>query len=90
MLPFKLTHVSYLLLIIITSLAGCNNKDDKGAEGAPLFKLLSPAETHVDFSNNLTEGLNTNVLVYEYFYNGGGVAVGDVNNGGYLRAAYPT
>jgi hypothetical protein len=27
--------------------------------------------------------LNTNVLMYEYFYNGGGVAVGDVNGDGY-------
>ena len=30
----------------------------------------------------LTEGLNTNVLMYEYFYNGGGVAIGDVNGDG--------
>ncbi|MEJ7830479.1 MAG: VCBS repeat-containing protein, partial [Segetibacter sp.] len=41
--------------------------------------LLPAAITHIDFNNQLTEGLNTNVLVYEYFYNGGGVAVGDVN-----------
>lgn len=50
--------------------------------GPPLFTLLSPDQTGVLFSNNLTEGLNTNVLMYEYFYNGGGVAVGDVNNDG--------
>jgi hypothetical protein len=47
-----------------------------------LFKLLSAEQTHVDFSNALTEGLNTNVLMYEYFYNGGGVAVGDLNGDG--------
>src|SRR5690606_10703807 len=51
-------------------------------ESEPLFKLLSPEETRVAFSNTLTEGLNTNVMMYEYFYNGGGVAVGDVNNDG--------
>lgn len=48
----------------------------------PLFTLLTPEQTHVDFTNLLYEGLNTNVLLYEYFYNGGGVAVGDVNNDG--------
>ena len=47
-----------------------------------IFTLLPAAETGVDFSNTLTEGLNTNVLMYEYFYNGGGVAVGDLNGDG--------
>ncbi|MBO0948365.1 VCBS repeat-containing protein [Fibrella forsythiae] len=51
-------------------------------EGPALFTLLSPEKTHITFTNELTEGLNTNVLMYEYFYNGGGVAVGDVNNDG--------
>ncbi|MBC3787186.1 VCBS repeat-containing protein [Spirosoma utsteinense] len=50
--------------------------------GPPLFTLLSPDQTGVTFSNNLTEGLNTNVLMYEYFYNGGGVAIGDLNGDG--------
>ncbi|HEY8935061.1 MAG TPA: VCBS repeat-containing protein [Cyclobacteriaceae bacterium] len=44
-----------------------------------LFTLLSSAQTHIDFSNILNEGLNTNILMYEYFYNGGGVATGDFN-----------
>ncbi|MEJ7684158.1 MAG: hypothetical protein WKG06_41155 [Segetibacter sp.] len=43
---------------------------------------MPSSQTHVDFANSLTEGLNTNVLIYEYFYNGGGVAVGDVNGDG--------
>ena len=50
---------------------------------SPMFTLLPSAKTNIDFSNTLTEGLNTNVLMYEYFYNGGGVAVGDVNGDGY-------
>ncbi|MDJ1501673.1 VCBS repeat-containing protein [Xanthocytophaga agilis] len=49
---------------------------------APLLTLLPPEKTHIDFANTLTEGLNTNVMVYEYFYNGGGVAIGDVNKDG--------
>lgn len=43
------------------------------------FQLLTPAQTNIDFQNKLIEGLNTNVLMYEYFYNGGGVATGDFN-----------
>ncbi len=48
----------------------------------PIFKSLSSTESGISFQNQLTEGLNTNILVYEYFYNGGGVAVGDINNDG--------
>jgi hypothetical protein len=47
-----------------------------------LFRLLSPKETNVKFSNDINETETLNVLSYEYFYNGGGVAVGDINNDG--------
>ncbi|MEA1786415.1 VCBS repeat-containing protein [Arenibacter sp. GZD96] len=50
----------------------------------PLFTLLSPTETHIDFQNTLIEGLNTNVLMYEYLYNGGGVATADFNGDGLI------
>ena len=51
-------------------------------EEPTLFTLLSEHETKVTFQNTLKEGLNANVLVYEYLYNGGGVATGDFNNDG--------
>lgn len=53
-------------------------------ENTPLFTLLSPEKTGIDFKNILTEGLNANVLMYEYLYNGGGVATGDFNGDGLI------
>ena len=50
---------------------------------APLFTLLSPGQTNIQFSNDIREDNNANILAYEYFYNGGGVAVGDINNDGF-------
>jgi len=47
-----------------------------------MFALLPPEQTGITFNNTLDEGLNMNLLMYEYFYNGGGVAVGDVNGDG--------
>jgi len=44
-----------------------------------LFKLITTSTTNINFINTLEEGLNTNVLLYEYFYNGGGVATADFN-----------
>ena len=37
---------------------------------------------NIRFQNNIAESPGQNVLAYEYFYNGGGVAVGDLNNDG--------
>ncbi|HJP64465.1 MAG TPA: VCBS repeat-containing protein [Mucilaginibacter sp.] len=82
-----------LLFIGLIALTGCThkaeNKETSDNDSHPLFTLLTPEQTHVDFNNTLTEGLNTNVLMYEYFYNGGGVAVGDVNGDG-LQDVYFT
>ena len=71
----------WLLLVMLVS---CNSGNEAGKKAAhnPLFTLLSPDSTNIHFANTLTEGLNTNVLLYEYFYNGGGVAVADLNNDG--------
>lgn len=52
------------------------------AVAQPLFELLSPKQTNIQFVNRINETENLNVLAYEYFYNGGGVAVGDINNDG--------
>ncbi len=43
---------------------------------------MSPSQTGVNFENTLVEDTTFNFLNYLYFYNGGGVAVGDVNNDG--------
>lgn len=50
--------------------------------GQPLFTLLPARQTGISFQNTIKESAELNVLTYEYFYNGGGVAVGDINNDG--------
>jgi enediyne biosynthesis protein E4 len=75
---------SFVLLLACCSLGACHHRDSASGAAAdkPLFRLLAPEQTHIGFTNQLTEGLNTNVLMYEYFYNGGGVAIGDLNGDG--------
>src|SRR5450631_1377454 len=48
----------------------------------PVFETLSSSRTHVDFANNLEKRDLFGILYYLYYYNGGGVAIGDINNDG--------
>ncbi len=69
--------VNFVLLLV-----GCSgNNQNKTAEneGPALFTLLAADSTGITFENQLQEGPNTNVLMYEYFYNGAGVAIADLN-----------
>jgi len=47
-----------------------------------LFEKLDPFYTHIKFSNDLSYDSKFNVYTYRNFYNGGGVAIGDINNDG--------
>ncbi len=60
------------------SCVGCQ----RAAAVPPLFELVAPAASGVTFVNALPEDTAFNILTYLYYYNGGGVAAGDVNNDG--------
>ena len=46
------------------------------------FVSLPSSKTNITFSNNLENKHLFNILYYLYFYNGGGVSTGDINNDG--------
>lgn len=77
--------VKFLLpLFLIPILFACQKSDraEMAEVEDPIFQLVDSSQSHVYFRNNIIEGLNTNVLMYEYFYNGGGVSAGDLNGDG--------
>ncbi len=78
------TPFSFTLLAGLYLLCACNQAAEKQKGNTPpaLFTLMPAEKTTISFQNILTEALNTNILMYEYFYNGGGVAAGDFNNDG--------
>lgn len=73
----KKSYFPVTLVIVVLILSACQSKDD------PLFRLISPEKSGVHFNNEIIEDDTTNILEYEYVYNGGGVAVGDFNNDGF-------
>jgi hypothetical protein len=65
-----------LLFVCSFLLLNCSQKTDT------LFVSLPASETGIDFMNNVTNNDTMNIFNYRNFYNGAGVAIGDVNNDG--------
>ena len=74
-MPRFFIFVSIFFCMVV--LTGCKPENDK-----PLFTEISETYTGINFKNTLFEDGPLNVANYIYFYNGGGVAIGDINNDG--------
>src|ERR1044072_6817171 len=77
MLSFNQYKFLLAVLIIFTTIA-CNNNKQQQA----LFEVLLSSKTNIHFANNLVDHDSLNILDYLYYYNGGGVAAGDIKNDG--------
>ena len=70
--------VLFSLFIIIFS----NCSKENSANENSLFTKLESSKTGINFVNEVKNGKNMNIFKYRNFYNGGGVAIGDINNDG--------
>ena len=72
----KILKSLFLLTLFLTA---C----ESNKENSPLF-VLKEGKTGINFENNLTYTEEFNPYTYRNFFNGGGVALGDINNDGLL------
>src|SRR5450432_1825054 len=75
---FFSTITGYLLISIFLS---CHSNNEFDAPHA-LFRLLPSSQTGITFNNRVEDTKDFNIFKYRNFYNGGGVAIGDVNHDG--------
>jgi len=66
----------YFVFTLSFFLVTCKNKHQENS----LFQLME--NTGIDFQNNVEDGRLENSFLFRNFYNGGGVAIGDLNNDG--------
>jgi enediyne biosynthesis protein E4 len=68
----------YFFFFILICLSACN---DREKSSSPLFTNLA-SKSGIEFNNSLTYTERLNPYTYRNFYNGAGVAIGDLDNDG--------
>ncbi len=81
-----MNRIKFPILVACSLLLfSCNSEKEKenaNIGSQTLFTQLSATETGVDFLNSVENQKDFNIFKYRNFYNGGGVAIGDINNDG--------
>lgn len=73
---------SALIIFGLFFIGACSENEQTQTSNSKLFTSISPDKSGISFENTLFFKEHLNIIDYLYFYNGGGVAVGDVNNDG--------
>lgn len=71
----------YSLIGFLFCLYSCEKKENQKTASS-LFNSIATEQSGLEFKNDLTYTEDLNIIDYLYYYNGGGVAVGDINNDG--------
>src|SRR3982751_5218792 len=68
------------LLLYCTLVGFLYSCSDDSSTPATLFTRLPASKTGIDFSNTISYNEEFNPYTFRNFFNGGGVAIGDINN----------
>jgi hypothetical protein len=75
-----MNFVRILAIILLPGVCLFSCKQKGNDDSPPLFRLET--NTGIDFNNKVEDGKIENSFLFRNFYNGGGVAIGDINNDG--------
>src|SRR6267378_3645870 len=71
-------YLSFVLVLPAALLSSCR----RTPPAPQLFVAVAPEASGITFANALPEDSAVNIVNYLYYYNGGGVAAGDVDGDG--------
>jgi hypothetical protein len=78
---YNMSNRFVLLPLIILFFSNCSKENSQKKD--VLFYKLDASKTGITFVNEVKNGADMNIFKYRNFYNGGGVAIGDINNDGF-------
>lgn len=68
----------WMMMASCVFFSNCRQETTREQE-QPVFEWMDPSVTGIDFTNKLNPTPEMNIITYLYYYNGGGVAAGDLN-----------
>jgi len=79
-----LKYSSFLLFLFLLFACGDQQAGQQTTDNRPVFEKISASSSGIDFSNTIKENVETkeNLLDFDFFYNGAGVGIADLNNDG--------
>jgi enediyne biosynthesis protein E4 len=76
-------RLGLFVLFLWAVFPGCRSRvSNTGSLDDSLFRDIPPVNSGIRFKNQLQETDSANSIFYEYYYNGSGLAIGDLNNDG--------
>lgn len=76
-------HIFCIFILLTLFLMGCSQETEVPIKKAAIyFESISADSSGIKFKNELYHLNDLNIIEYLYYYNGGGVAIGDINNDG--------
>jgi hypothetical protein len=84
MIMKRLFHFTFLSLTLFffACQSDTPKKKPKTTQDFQVFSLIDSSESGLNFVNQIEETGNSNILLFDYYYNGSGLAVGDLDNDG--------
>jgi hypothetical protein len=76
----KARNILTFIIVTISATLQTSCKHTTATDSTPIFQLME--NTGIDFSNTVTDSKDFNIFTFRNFYNGGGAAIGDINNDG--------
>jgi len=72
----------HFFFLIVALLCACADESNQTSNGTSLFQTVDSTRSGISFKNSITNTKAFNIFKYRNFYNGAGVALGDINNDG--------
>ncbi len=77
---YTMLNRSILFFLLSLLFVSCSKESTENKNA--LFSKMETEQTGINFINEVKNGEDMNIFKYRNFYNGGGVAIGDINNDG--------
>lgn len=74
--------LQYCLCFAFAAIIVAACKDNERQNSSTLFREVSAKTSGIEFVNTIRDDQDFNIIEYLYYYNGGGVSIGDLNNDG--------